>query len=159
MPLKQIYHMAQSLSKIFLHLIFHIKSTSPLILDGHLDRIHSYIGQLINETGCKSIRIGGVGDHVHIVFLLSKDERLSHLVEEVKRHSSRWIKQIDDMYKDFLWQAGYAAFSVSRSMVNKTIAYVEHQQEHHKRLSFRDEYIAFLKLYDIDYDERYVFAD
>ena len=61
--------------------------------------------------------------------------------------------------QNFLWQAGYAAFSVSRSMVNKTITYVEKQKEHHMRLSFRDEYIAFLKLYDIDYDERYVFAD
>ena len=156
---KAIQRMAQSLCKIYLHLVFHIKSTSPQIDAEHLERLHSYIGQLVNATGCHVIRVGGTSDHVHIVSLLSKDETVSHLMEEVKRNSSRWIKSLSPRYGHFAWQGGYAAFSVSQSVVEKTIEYVNNQQEHHKRVSFRDEYIQFLKLYNVDYDDRYVFTD
>ena len=151
--------MVQSLCKIYLHIIFHIKTTSPHIAEKHWERVHSYIGQLINTTGCQSIRVGGVGDHVHIVCQLSKEERVSHLIEEIKRNSSRWIKSIDKMYEDFMWQGGYAALSISQSLVDKTIAYIDNQPEHHKKVSFRDEYLSFLQLYNVAYDERYVFAD
>ena len=151
--------MSQSLCKIYLHIIFHVKTTSPNIADEHLERVHSYIGQLVNSTGCQVIRVGGINDHVHIVCLLSRNENVAHLVEEVKRNSSRWIKTIDARYEQFAWQGGYAVFSVSQSVVDKTVAYVSNQSEHHKRVSFRDEYIQFLKLYNIEYDERYVFVD
>ncbi|MBQ9417258.1 MAG: transposase [Bacteroidales bacterium] len=151
--------MAQSLCKIYLHIIFHVKTTSPQIADEHLDRLHSYIGQLVNTTGCQVIRVGGIGDHVHILCMLSRNENVAHLVEEAKRNSSRWIKTIDDRYGKFAWQGGYAAFSVSQSVVDKTIEYVGNQREHHKKQSFRDEYIAFLKSYNVEYDERYVFSD
>jgi len=151
--------MTQSLCKIYLHIIFHVKTTSPNIADEHLERVHSYIGQLVNSTGCQVIRVGGINDHVHIVCLLSRNENVAHLVEEMKRNSSRWIKTIDSRYEQFAWQGGYAVFSVSQSVVDKTVAYVSNQSEHHKRVSFRDEYIQFLKLYNIEYDERYVFVD
>jgi len=151
--------MSQSLCKIYLHIIFHVKTTSPNIADEHLERVHSYIGQLVNSTGCQVIRVGGINDHVHIVCLLSRNENVAHLVEEMKRNSSRWIKTIDSRYEQFAWQGGYAVFSVSQSVVDKTVAYVSNQSEHHKRVSFRDEYIQFLKLYNIEYDERYVFVD
>ena len=139
--------MAQSLCKIYLHIVFHIKTTSPTIVDENLERVHSYIGQLVNKTGCQVIRVGGTSDHVHIVCLLSRNETVSHLVEEVKRNSSRWIKTLDIQYKNFSWQGGYAAFSVSQSVVDKTVAYVNNQREHHKKVSFRDEYIQFLKIH------------
>ena len=151
--------MAQSLCKIYLHIVFHIKTTSPVVDDEHLPRIHSYIGQLVNLTGCQVVRVGGVGDHVHFVCLLSRNESVSHLVEEVKRNSSRWIKTLSARYEHFAWQGGYAAFSVSQSVVDKTIEYVNNQQEHHKKVSFRDEYLQFLKLYQVEYDEQYVFSD
>ena len=151
--------MAQSLCKLYLHIVFHIKSSSPLIADEHIERMHEYIGQLVNTTGCQVIRVGGINDHVHIVCLLSKSESVAHLVEEVKRNSSRWIKTIAPNYKHFAWQGGYAAFSVSQSVVDKTVEYVRNQREHHKKQSFRDEYLAFLKLYNVDYDEQYVFTD
>lgn len=151
--------MSQSLCKIYLHIIFHVKITSPQIADEHLERMHSYIGQLVNTTGCHVIRVGGIGDHVHIVCLLSRNENVAHLVEEVKRNSSRWIKSVSPLYEHFAWQGGYAAFSVSQSVVDKTIEYVNNQREHHKKWCFRDEYLEFLKLYDVDYDERYVFSD
>ena len=149
--------MAQSLCKIYIHLIFHVKTTSPAIRDSDLDRVHSYIGQLVNTTGCKEIRAGGVGDHVHVLFMQSKDVALSHVVEEIKRNSSRWIKTVDPCYGMFAWQGGYAAFSVSQSVVDKTITYINNQREHHKKRSFIDEYKEFLRLYDVDDDDRYVF--
>lgn len=151
--------MAQSLSKIYIHLIFHIKTTSPTIRVEDLERVHSYMGQLINTTGCNVIQVGGVGDHVHILFLLSKNECISHVVEEVKRNSSRWMKSLAPCYGRFEWQGGYGAFSVSQSVVGKTLQYIEKQCEHHKRCTFRDEYIEFLNLYGIAYDEKYVFGD
>ena len=151
--------MPQSLSKIYLHIVFHIKTTSPQIDEAHLERVHSYIGQLVNSTGCSVIRVGGIGDHVHVLCLLSRNETVSHLVEEIKRNSSRWIKTLGQEYECFAWQGGYAVFSVSESLINKTIEYVINQKEHHKKLSFKEEYIQILKLYNIDYDERYVFED
>ena len=151
--------MSQSLCKIYLHIIFHIKTTSPQIADEHLDRVHSYIGQLVNTTGCSVVRVGGVCDHVHVVCLLSKNENVAHLVEEIKRNSSRWIKTLGRQYESFAWQGGYAAFSVSESVVGKTVEYVNRQNEHHKKVTFQDEYIQFLKLYNVEYDDRYVFAD
>lgn len=132
--------MAQSLSKLYIHLIFHIKTTSPPIRERELDRIHSYIGQLVNATGCKVIQVGGICDHIHILFLLSKDVAISHVVEEVKRNSSRWMKTIEPYYRTFAWQNGYGVFSVSQSVVEKTMEYVKNQGIHHKKMSFQDEY-------------------
>ena len=151
--------MAQSLSKIYIHLVFHIETSSPTIHHCDMKRIHAYIGQLINITGCHILKVGGTDNHIHILFLLSKDTCISHVVEEVKRNSSRWIKTINPHYNNFAWQHGYAAFSVGQSVVEKTIRYIEKQQEHHAKRSFKDEYIAFLKLYDVAYDENYVFSD
>lgn len=151
--------MAQSLCKIYLHIIFHTKTYSPTIADEHLSRVHEYIGALINKTNCKSLRVGGINDHVHALLLLSKDETIVHVVEEIKRNSSRWIKSLSPTYEKFAWQAGYAVFSVSQSQVNTVINYISNQKEHHKKQSFRDEYLQFLRLYQIDYDERYVFTD
>lgn len=151
--------MAQSLCKIYLHIIFHVKTVSPQIANVHLERVHSYIGQLVNNTGCKVIRIGGIGDHVHIVCILARNENVAHLVEEVKRNSSRWIKTLAPTYEHFAWQNGYAVFSISQSQINKVIDYVANQAEHHKKQSFREEYLAFLQLYKIEYDDKYVLTD
>ena len=151
--------MAQSLSKLYVHLVFHIKSTSPGLREADLNRVHAYIGQLVNSTGCTDIRVGGVSDHVHIFFLLSKDVCLSQVVEEVKRNSSRWMKTIDSYYRSFAWQNGYGAFSVSQSLVDKTLEYIGRQAEHHKKMSFTEEYRKFLQLYYVQYDEAYVFRD
>lgn len=113
----------------------------------------------MNATGCKIIRVGGISDHVHVVCQLSKNETVTHLVEEIKRNSSRWIKTLDSRYEHFAWQNGYAAFSISQSVLPKTVEYVKNQREHHRKTSFQEEYLYFLRLYEIDYDERYVFSD
>ena len=151
--------MPQSLCKIYLHVIFHIKTTSPLILDDDLERVHAYIGQLINETQCTNVWVDGIGDHVHALCLLGRDVTISHLLEEIKRNSSRWIKSISTHYRRFEWQGGYAIFSVSQSVVDKTLDYIQNQKEHHKKKSFKEEYLQFLQLYNIPYDKEYVFAD
>lgn len=91
--------------------------------------------------------------------MFSKNETVAHIVEEVKRNSSRWIKTISPKYEKFEWQGGYAAFSVSQSQVDTAIEYIRNQAEHHKKRSFKDEYLEFLRLYKIEYDERYVLSD
>jgi len=151
--------MSQSLCKIYLHVIFHIKTTSPKILDDDLERVHAYIGQLVNDTKCTNIWVDGVSDHVHVLCLLGRDTSPAHLLEEIKRNSSRWIKSVSSHYRDFAWQNGYAVFSVSQSVVDKTLEYIKNQREHHKKTSFQDKYKQFLELYKIKYDERYVFSD
>ena len=91
--------------------------------------------------------------------MFSKTETVAHVVEEMKRNSSRWIKSLSSIYESFAWQGGYAAFSISQSQVDTVIAYIRNQVEHHKKQSFHDEYLAFLRLYKIEYDERYVLSD
>lgn len=151
--------MAQSLCKIYLHIIFHIKTTSPTIKEEHLSRLHQYIGQLVKAAGCHVIRVGGTENHVHALVVLSHTEKVSHLVEEMKRNSSRWIKTLSSAYEGFAWQGGYAAMSVSQSQVEAVVAYISSQAEHHRKQSFREEYLQFLMLYKINYDERYVLSD
>lgn len=84
--------MSQSLSKIYLHIVFHVKITSPTIEEEHWERVHNYIGGLVNTTGCHVLRVGGVENHVHVLLMFSKTETVAHVVEEMKRNSSRWIK-------------------------------------------------------------------
>ena len=151
--------MAQSLSKIYLHVIFHTASASPVVDEEHIPRLQAYIGQLVKTTGCNVICVGGTENHVHALVQMSATETVSHLIEEMKRNSSRWMKTLAPKYEKFAWQGGYAAFSVSQSQVDTVVRYIRNQQEHHRKQSFRDEYLQFLRLYGIEYDEKYVFAD
>lgn len=151
--------MSQSLCKIFLHILFHTKTTSPVIDEEHIPQMHAYIGALVNTTGCQVLCVGGTENHVHALIMFSKTETVAHVVEEMKRNSSRWIKTVSPKYERFAWQGGYAAFSVSQSQVDTVMAYIRNQEEHHKKQSFRDEYLTFLQLYKIEYDERYVLSD
>ena len=88
-------------------MIFHIKTMSPKIRENDLERLHNYIGKLVKTTGCAEIKAGGVGDHVHVLFILSKDVTISQIVEEIKRNSSRWIKNLDPVYYHFFRMAGW----------------------------------------------------
>ena len=125
------------------------------------DKIHlySYIGSIIKDNDSIPVSMNGTNNHVHILCTLSKNVSLAVIVEEIKRHSSRWIKTLDPHYSKFFWQGGYAGFSVSPSMVQKTRLYIENQEEHNRKLTFEEELILFLKEYEIDYDERYLFTD
>lgn len=151
--------MAQSLSKLFVHIIYHIKSTSVTIRKEEKQRLYAYMGSVIKSNESIPIIINGTNDRVHILCIMSKNIALAKLVEEIKRQSSRWIKDIDNHYKTFAWQGGYGGFSVSPSVHNKTKRYIENQEEHHKKMTFNEEYLMFLKEYEIEYDERYVWND
>jgi REP element-mobilizing transposase RayT len=118
--------------------------------------LYSYLGGICNNLNCQPIKIGGHTDHVHILCMLSKNIALAKLLEEVKSHSSKWIKTLDSSLKNFYWQDGYGTFSVNPAEVDVVSAYIENQHEHHRKVTFKEEYLAFLEKYGIEYDERYV---
>jgi len=151
--------MAQSLSKLYIHLIFHIKSTSVKIRNENKKDLYSYIGSIIKDNDSIPILINGTNDHIHILCVMSKNIALAKLTEEIKRHSSRWIKTTDAYYESFAWQGGYSGFSVSQSLYDKTKQYIQNQEEHHKRMTFKEELILFLKEYGIEYNEDYLWTD
>ena len=148
--------MASTLTKIDIHLIFHVKTTSVPIKTDDLRRAFSYIGGIIKETGGLPLEIGGMPDHIHILTSLPKTVSLSDFVQIIKSNSSKWIKTLGDSYHQFSWQEGYGAFSVSPSLIDKTVKYIRGQEEHHKKRTFKEEYILFLESYGIQYDEKYI---
>ncbi|MGJ1364317.1 IS200/IS605 family transposase [Sphingobacterium spiritivorum] len=150
--------MSQSLSKMYVHIIFHTKYNQPLIRPEVEKELYAYIGGIIKENDSVPVKINGTQDHIHILAIMSKNIALAKLVEEIKRNSSRWIKSKGAKYEQFAWQGGYAGYSVSQSVVGRVKKYIENQKEHHKTKSFRDEYVAFLKEYGIDFDEDYLWT-
>ena len=148
--------MGQSLAKNYLHIIFSTKNRKPLIHQPIETELHSYLGGICNGLECYSVKIGGYEDHIHILCLLSKKLALIKLLEELKSHSSKWIKTKDQNLKDFYWQDGYGAFSVSPSGIDMLKVYIENQHEHHKTKTFQEEYRIFMAEYQVEYDERYV---
>jgi REP element-mobilizing transposase RayT len=148
--------MGQSLVQNYLHIIFSTKHRKPLITSAIESELHAYLGGICNRLECPPIKVGGYTDHVHILCKLSKKITLIKLMEEVKSHSSKWIKTKGLEFQNFYWQDGYGAFSVNPSQVDAVIDYIERQHEHHQRKTFQDEFTAFLMKYKVDYDDRYV---
>ncbi len=148
--------MGQSLAKNYVHLVFSTKHRKPLINEEIEDELFSYLGGICNRLECKVIKVGGHVDHIHILCLLSKKIALMKLMEELKSHSSKWIKTKGEAYANFYWQDGYGAFSVNPSDIHVVFNYIENQKEHHRKKNFQKEYIAFLEKYEVEYDERYV---
>ena len=148
--------MSQSLSKLYIHTIFHIKNERIVIRQEDEEELYAYIGGMIKQTSSDPIKIGGTENHVHILANMSKNISLANFLEEIKKNSSRWIKTKDDHYKNFAWQGGYSGYSVSQSKVEVVKKYIERQKEHHKKVTFKEEYLKFLKEYDIDYNENYL---
>lgn len=118
--------------------------------------LHAYLGGVCNEMDSIPVKVGGYIDHVHILCLLSKKVALMDLLEEIKKRSSKWIKTKGELYRDFYWQRGYGAFSVNPYELDVVIKYIENQHEHHRQRTFQDEFRGFLKKYNVEYDERYV---
>jgi REP element-mobilizing transposase RayT len=138
-------------------LVFSTKHRQPLIYPPVEAEQHSYLGGICNNLDCQVIKIGGYFDHIHILCMLSKKIALVKLMEELKSHSSKWIKTRGAGYENFYWQDGYGAFSVNPSEVDTVIYYISNQHEHHrKKSSFQDEYRGILKKYNVEIDERYV---
>jgi REP element-mobilizing transposase RayT len=148
--------MSQSLVKIYIHIVFSTKNREHLISPDIEEKLHRYLAGICLELECLPVQIGGYTDHIHILCTLSKKITLIKLVEELKSHSSKWIKAQDAGLKNFYWQNGYGAFSVNPTEIDRAQQYIENQHEHHKTTSFQDEYRAFLNKYKVAFDERYV---
>ena len=150
--------MGQSLVKNYIHIVFSTKHREPLINQAIENELHNYLGGICNKMECQVLKVGGYDDHIHILCLLSKKVLLVKLMEELKSHSSKWIKTKGQDYANFYWQDGYGAFSVNPSEIEIVINYIANQKEHHHKKSFQEEYRAFLKKYKIEYDEKYVWS-
>jgi REP element-mobilizing transposase RayT len=149
--------MAQSLARLWTHLIFSTKERYPFLSDPTVRAdMHGYLAKVLRTHDCPTFVVGGCDDHVHALFTLSRNYSIAQIVKEIKRTSSTWIKTVERRYSKFHWQAGYGAFSVSQSHVAQVQNYIMRQEQHHRRKTFQDEFRAFLKKYEIEYDERYV---
>ena len=148
--------MSQSLSKLYVHIIFHVKDERTGIRPEDENELYAYIGGIIKQNASFPIKINGTGNHIHVLSTLSKNLSLAKLVEEIKKNSSRWIKTKNNHYKNFAWQGGYAGYSVSQSKIAIVTNYIEHQKEHHQKQSFRNEYLKFLQEYAVVFDENYL---
>ncbi len=147
--------MPQSLSKIWTHMIFSTKDCYAFLTDETIRReMHAYLASILKARNCPTYIVGGVADHVHALFVLSKNHSIAEMVYETKRSSSKWAKT--QGLRKFHWQSGYGAFSVSESNVEAVKKYIERQEQHHRRRTFEEEFREFLQRYNVDYDERYV---
>lgn len=148
--------MGQSLVKNYIHIVFSTKYRQPWIHPPVEDELHHYVGGICNKNDCQVIKVGGYVDHIHILCMLSKKVTLSKLVEEIKAHSSKWIKTKGGHYKSFYWQNGFGAFSVNPAEVERLIQYIANQHEHHRGKTFQQEFRQALERFGVDFDERYV---
>ncbi len=148
--------MAQSLSKIYIHLIFSTKNRTPILNEAIRPELHKYLAGILRDLDSPALEINTEPDHLHALFVLARTKAVSDVVAEFKRGSSVWLKEQDPRYSNFHWQNGYGAFSVSQSAVDDVRAYIRNQAEHHRKTTFQDEFRAFLNRYEIEFDERYV---
>lgn len=146
--------MPQSLANVLIHLVFSTRDRAPSLTSDIRAELYPYLGGLLRNIDCPMLQIGGVEDHVHILFRMSRTITLAQVVEKTKTSSSKWLKTKGR--PDFAWQAGYGAFSVSQSQVCHVVAYIQRQEEHHRVVSFQDELRQLFADAGIDFDERYV---
>jgi REP element-mobilizing transposase RayT len=148
--------MSQSLAKNLIHLIFSTKDRERLLEPAVRVDLRHYLAGILRDENSSALIINSVWDHVHILFNLHRTRELSDVVMETKRGSSKWIKTQGWRLKEFHWQAGFGAFSISQSAVESVRRYIQDQEAHHRKVSFQDEFRIFLRRYQIEYDERYV---
>jgi len=149
--------MSQSLSKVYLHLIFSTKGRITFIQPEWENQLYAYMVGIFSALSSPVVFINGTQDHVHILFCQSKNHSLAKIAEEVKKSSSKWVKA-QNYQSMFAWQGGYAAFSVSSSRIDTVRKYIEKQKEHHKKESFENEIVEFMTKYDVEnFEKRYFF--
>ena len=148
--------MAQSLSKIYLHIIFSTKNRLKIIKPEIERELYTYIAGILKNLDCSAIQIGGTSDHIHILNTLSRSITISDMVGLIKKDTSKWIKKKGQKFNKFYWQNGYGVFSVGQSKLNTLKSYIANQKEHHMKISFQEEYRKFLKEHRIIYDEKYL---
>ncbi|MDB4305764.1 IS200/IS605 family transposase [Akkermansiaceae bacterium] len=147
--------MPQSLAKVLVHLVFSTKDREPVISEEIQPKLHAYLAGTLDNISCTSLQVGGVDDHAHLFFALGRTITIAKVVEECKTASSKWMKSSGGV-SPFTWQSGYGIFSISESQREQVIAYVKNQKDHHKELSFKDEFRILCERYHMTIDERYV---
>ncbi|MDF9833493.1 putative transposase [Ereboglobus sp. PH5-5] len=148
--------MPQSLAQILVHLVFSTKNRERLLADDIRDELHAYIGGIAENHRGALLKAGSVADHIHLLLAHPRTSSPARLVEEIKTGSSKWLKTQGTRYSNFHWQGGYRMFSVSPSHRAALESYIGNQAEHHRTVTFQEEYRRLLNKYEIQYDERYV---
>lgn len=148
-----------SFSDLKFHLVFGTQYRKPVIHDSFATRLHSYMGGILSNLKGHPIEIGGIEDHVHLLFRLPPTLAVASVIRDVKANASQWINEERLTRGKFKWQRGYAVFSVSHSLVNVVQQYIQTQREHHRSMTFKTEYLSLLDRHGIEYDPRYVFEE
>jgi putative transposase len=151
--------MANTYSQLYIHIVFAVKGRQNLISANWKDEIYKYITGIVTNKGQKLIAINGMPDHIHILIGLKPDMSISDLVRDIKSNSSKFINDKKWINGKFEWQTGFGAFSYSHSQLANVIHYIQRQEEHHKTKTFKEEYIEFLKLFNIDFKDEYLFSE
>ncbi len=147
-----------SYTSLFYHIVFSTKDRRPFLSDDTLSRTCPYMGGIARKLKCQLLLANGVSDHVHLAAVVHPTVAIADFIGKVKSNSSGWIHETFADLRDFDWQDGYAAFTVSPSVMPKVKEYIRSQPEHHKKMTFQEELIALLKKHDIEYDEKYIWA-
>jgi len=148
---------AQTLSNLVTHVVFSTRERRAIIARDVMPELHSYVGGIVRNLGGKALAVGGIADHVHVLMRLPPSVSISDAVRTIKARSSHWMHEQEGSAL-FAWQAGYGAFSVSRSNVQAVARYIANQAIHHRNQSFEHEYLETLRLNDVEYDERYIWT-
>ena len=149
--------MSNTYSQIYVQIVFTVKGRQNLIPKRHREKLHKYITGIITNRGQKLLAIFAMPDHVHLLVGLKPNILISDLARDIKAGSSKFISDNNWTIGKFSWQEGYGAFSYSKSQVDNVVRYILNQEEHHKKRTFKEEYLDFLKKFEIDYDEKYLF--
>jgi putative transposase len=151
--------MGNTYTQIFLHIVFAVKDRASLIQPGWRSELHKYITGIIQNNSHKLIAINGTANHLHIAVGYKPHQLISELLQDIKGNSSKWINEKRFVRGHFSWQSGYGAFSFSQSQIDNVVKYINNQEQHHKKKRFQEEYIQFLKNYNIPYNEKYILMD
>lgn len=149
--------MANTYTQIHIQAVFAVQNRDSLIGKDWKDELYKYITSIVQNNNHKLLAINGMPDHLHILFGLRPSQSISELMQMIKGDSSRWINEKKFIKSKFAWQQGYGAFSYGKSQVHQVIKYIHEQEEHHKNKSFIEEYKDFLKAFEIEYDDKYLF--
>ncbi len=148
--------MAHTYTSLLIHVTFSTSGRTPLLTDAIRLDVHAYLGGILRELDAIPIAVGGTADHVHMLIRLPANLALADCLRILKANSSRWVKQRWSQQRKFAWQGGYGAFSVSESRRAAVIHYIRDQPQHHRRISFQDEFLVLLKNHRVEFDERYI---
>ena len=151
--------MPNTYTQIHIQFVFAVKYREALIQNSWKENLHQFITGIFQENRHKIIQVNSMPDHIHILAGLRPHQSISSLIQNVKTESSKWIKEQQFSNYPFAWQEGYGAFSYGKSQIPEVVKYIQNQEIHHRKISFLDEYRKFLKAFEIDWKEQYIFSE